>query len=137
MPCSYKRRLVCNSCEKVKLREEAAKRNEGKLSFSLNLTLGVKKERRVSLQVENNMRRRRAILLKKWNFYFRFNTLGFFIIRSFVRNCFFTSKASDTSSCEPKFTAYSFFNRKPRNQVSACLCLSIFALLLYVLPAQR
>ena len=31
--CSYKRRLVCNSCEKVKLREEAAKRNEVKWVF--------------------------------------------------------------------------------------------------------
>lgn len=63
--CSYKRRLVCNSCEKVKLREEAAKRNEGKLSFSVHLTLGVKKERRVSLQVQNNTRGRVVTLPKK------------------------------------------------------------------------
>ena len=61
----FKRRLVCNSCEKVKLREEAAKRTEGKLSFSVYLTLGVKKERRVSLQVQNNTRGRTATLPKK------------------------------------------------------------------------
>lgn len=62
---SYKRRLVCNSCEKVKLREEAAKRNEAKLVFLSRIILGVRKESRRSLQNPSNTRERTLALLKK------------------------------------------------------------------------